>query len=64
MVQNRKRIHTALKRADIVLTIIATWLTSFANCVNRFAVIMKTGVPGGCPTSSLNAEEMNSGQSQ
>jgi len=32
--------------------------------VNRLAVNIKNGAPGGCPTSSLKAEEMNSPQSQ
>ena len=48
----------------MVLTMTATFEGSDANWVNRFATNMKKGAPGGCPTSSLNAEEMNSPQSQ
>ena len=62
--QNRKRIHVADNNADIVLTIIATCEGSLANCEKMFAVSMKNGAPGGCPTSSFAPVEINSGQSQ
>ena len=64
IVQNRKRIVNALQRADIAFTIAATWVGSEANSENRRPVIMKNGAPGGCPTSSLKAEDINSPQSQ
>ena len=51
--QKRNRIHVAESRADIVLTISATFDGSLANCEKRFAVSMKNGAPGGWPTSSL-----------
>ena len=58
------KIVRPLKRADIVLTITATLEGSEANCVNKLAVNMKKGAPGGWPTSNLYAEEINSPQSQ
>ena len=64
MLQKRNRMVNPLKRADIVFTIFATAPGSDASWVNRFAVSMKNGAPGGCPTSSLYAEETNSPQSQ
>ena len=64
MLQNRNRMQSALSRADMVLTIMATFEGSFVNCENRFAVSMNIGAPGGCPISSLYPVVMNSGQSQ
>ena len=64
MLQNRNRIHAALIKADITLTIIATCEGSWANCENKLAVSMKNGAPGGWPISSLYPVVMNSGQSQ
>ena len=46
------------------MTITATLEGSEANCVNKLAVNMKKGAPGGWPTSNLYAEEINSPQSQ
>jgi hypothetical protein len=64
MVQKRNRIVNALASADIAFTIAATFDTSPpANRVKNRARTIKTGLPGGCPTSSLNAEAMNSPQS-
>ena len=53
MLQKRNRIVNPLNRADIPLTMIATFDGSEANCVKRFAVNIKKGAPGGCPTSNL-----------
>ena len=64
MVQNRNMMQAALKSALIVLTMRATMVGSSTSCVKRLAVSMKKGAPGGCPTSSLYAVVMNSGQSQ
>ena len=55
---------SALKSADMALTMTATCVGSEAKSVNMRAVIIKNGAPGGCPTSSLNADEINSPQSQ
>ena len=64
MLQNRKRIANALASADMELIIAATFETfPPANRVKNLAIIMNTGFPGGCPTSSLKAEEINSLQS-
>lgn len=54
----------ALHRADMVLTMMATLVVSAAKSEKNLPVSMKNGFPGGCPTSSLNAVEMNSPQSQ
>jgi hypothetical protein len=64
MVQNKNKIHNALQMAEKLLTIIATCVWSDANKVKNFAVSMKNGAPGGCPTSNLSAVEINSPQSQ
>ena len=53
----------ALSMADIIFTIKAT-LSGAANDENRLAVSIKKGAPGGCPTSNLLPERINSGQSQ
>ena len=65
MVQNRNRIVNALDSGDIALTVAATFETSPpAKRVKNLPITINTGFPGGCPTSSLNAEAMNSPQSQ
>jgi hypothetical protein len=53
IVQKRNRIQVAERSALIVLTILATIDGSLTNCVNRLAVSMKNGAPGGWPTSNL-----------
>ena len=58
-------VADALARADITFTIKATFDVSFpANSVKKRAITIKTGFPGGWPTSSLYAEAINSPQSQ
>ena len=64
MLQNRNRMHVADSSALMVFTMRATCVTSLVNCEKRFAVSMKNGAPGGCPTSSLYPVVINSGQSQ
>ena len=65
MVQNKKRIVNALARADIEFTVDATFETlPPAKRVKNLPIIMNTGFPGGCPTSSLKHEATNSPQSQ
>jgi hypothetical protein len=64
MLQNRNIIHAAENSALMIFTIMATLVGSSVNCEKIFPVSMKKGAPGGCPTSSLNAVVMNSGQSQ
>ena len=54
----------ALASADMMLTNLATRVTSGAAMANIRAIIMKSGAPGGCPTRSLSAVEINSPQSQ
>ncbi len=46
-----------------MFTIRATWAGSVANCEKRLAVSIKNGAPGAWPTSNLQAEMTNSGQS-
>ena len=53
MLQKRNMMQAALKSALIVFTIRATCDGSLTNWLNRLAVSMKKGAPGGCPTSSL-----------
>ena len=53
MVQNKNRMVVALNKALMVFTILATCVTSLANCENKLAVSMKKGAPGGCPISNL-----------
>ena len=48
----------------IMLTMRATCVGSLVNWLNRLAVSMKKGAPGGWPTSSLYPVVINSGQSQ
>ncbi len=65
IVQKRNRIVNALARADIEFTIAATFeIFPPAKRVKNRAITINTGFPGGCPTSSLNADAMNSPQSQ
>jgi hypothetical protein len=64
MLQKRNMIQAAENKALIMFTIIATLVGSSVNCENRLPVSIKNGAPGGCPTSSLNAVVINSGQSQ
>jgi len=64
MVQNRNRIVNALAIAENEFTIMATLVGSEAKSVKNLAVSIKNGAPGGCPTSNLYAEEINSPQSQ
>ena len=64
IVQKRKRIVKALASAERALTHIATWVVSDANRLKKWPMSMKNGAPGGWPTSSFQAEEMNSPQSQ
>ena len=47
IVQNRNKIHVADKRALMVFTIRATSEGSLTNWVNRLAVSIKNGAPGG-----------------
>ena len=47
MLQKRKRIQVADRRALIMLTIRATCEGSLVNCEKRLAVSMKNGAPGG-----------------
>ena len=53
----------ALISADIMFTMYATF-SGAANSEKKFATSMKNGAPGGCPTSKLFPDRMNSGQSQ
>jgi hypothetical protein len=63
MVQKRNMMPAALRSADIIFTIRATF-SGDANDENTLAVSMKNGAPGGCPTSNLFPDRMNSGRSQ
>jgi hypothetical protein len=55
----------ALASADIMLTVRATFEVSPpAKRVKNLATIRNNGAPGGCPTCILNAERINSPQSQ
>ena len=47
MVQKRNMIQTALSRALIVFTILATCVVSLAKCVKKLPKSMKNGAPGG-----------------
>ncbi len=65
IVQKSRSMVAADRSADIELTIRATLVTSpKAKLTKKRAASMKIGLPGGCPTSSLQPCEMNSGQSQ
>ena len=63
MVQNKNNIVKALAIADMLLTIIATSLTSEANKLNILPIIKKNGAPGSWTTSNLYAAAINSPQS-
>ncbi len=54
---------SAEHRALIELTITAA-LSGPVNMVKNLAMSWNTGFPGGCPTSSLYDDAMNSPQSQ
>ena len=65
MVQNSSNIVAALNSAEEALTI--SGMSSVlppAKLTATRAIIIHMGLPGGCPTSSLNACDMYSGQSQ
>jgi hypothetical protein len=64
IVQKRKRIVNALASAERAFTHIATCDVSDAKRLKKWPISMKNGAPGGCPTSSFQALEMNSPQSQ
>ena len=64
IVQNRNNMVSALNSADIAFTKTATLAGSDVSWVKALAVSIKKGAPGGCPTSSLYADVMNSPQSQ
>ena len=57
-------MQAALISALIVFTIRATCDGSLTNWLNKLAVSIKNGAPGGCPTSNLYPVVINSGQSQ
>ncbi len=63
MLQKRNMIVAPLASADIALTIRAACCGP-ANIVKKRDIIMNSGAPGGCPTSSLYEVAMNSLQSQ
>ena len=50
-------------KALIALTAIAAF-SGAANIVKNLAISWNTGFPGGCPTSNLNEDAINSPQSQ
>jgi len=55
----------ALASADIILTVMAILdVSPKAKLVKKLDTSMKKGFPGGCPTSSLYDEAINSPQSQ
>jgi hypothetical protein len=65
MLQKRNIMVAAAARHDIMLTISATFSTlPKENWVKKLASIIKSGAPGGCPTSILYDERINSPQSQ
>ena len=63
MVQNKNRIVNELLSTDNPLAANAA-VSGPMGIMNNRANSMKNGAPGGCPTSSLYAEAMNSPQSQ
>jgi hypothetical protein len=63
MVQKRNITVKALARADMILILSATLLTSEAKREKKRPRIINMGAPGGWPTSSLNAVAINSPQS-
>ena len=65
IVQNSSRIVPALSMADITLTATAAEeMSPPKRVMKKRPASMKIGLPGGWPTSSLNAWRINSGQSQ
>jgi hypothetical protein len=52
-VQNMNRMQKALASEFMALTISGTYSVEGASIVARRAIIMNSGAPGGCPTSSL-----------
>jgi len=64
MDQNKKRMVRALNNADMVLIMAATFSGPPAKLAKKRPNNMKKGAPGGWPTSSLYAVEINSPQSQ
>lgn len=63
MVRYRRKIVRAEHKALMTFTAMAAWAPS-VKIVKNLANSWKTGFPGGCPTSSLYEEAMNSPQSQ
>ena len=63
MVQNKNMMVKALANADIELTSLAASVGPPKRVKNR-PIIIKSGAPGGCPTSNLNDVVINSPQSQ
>ena len=63
MVRYRKNIVRAEQMALIAFTATAACMLS-VNIVKNLANSWKTGFPGGCPTSSLYDDAINSPQSQ
>ena len=63
MVQKRNRMVKLLASADIALIIFAAVSGPEAKMEKNRAIIMKSGAPGGCITSSLYAVAINSPQS-
>ena len=56
-------MQKALARQFMALTMWGTQCVEGANMVAMRAMSMKSGAPGGCPTSSLYDVAMNSAQS-
>ena len=63
MLQNRNRIVNELLNAESIFAASAA-VSGEAKIMNDLANNMKRGAPGGCPTSSLYADAINSPQSQ
>jgi hypothetical protein len=63
MLQNRKRIVKELLSAERAFAAKAA-LSGVDTTMKALANNMKKGAPGGCPTSNLYAEAINSPQSQ
>ena len=63
IVRYSRKMVRAEQSALITFTAIAAWAPS-VKIVKNLANSWKTGFPGGCPTSSLYEEAMNSPQSQ
>ena len=63
MVKYRKKMVRALRMAFMALTATAACAAS-KGMVKKRAMSWNTGFPGGCPTSSLYDDAINSPQSQ